>query len=156
MGQLLDTWAAFYSNHAAIKTLVEFAHIGGLVAGGGCAIAADLATIKAGRGDAPMRAVQLDLLKRTHVLAATGMVALVISGLAFVGADADTFLHSKIFWFKMGLMVLLLANGTLVLIGEGRARRGEPNAWARLHTAAVTSLVLWFLTTLAGAALPNI
>jgi hypothetical protein len=53
-------------------------------------------------------------------------------------------------------MALLLAKGALVLIGEGRARRGEPHAWARLHTAALTSLVLWFLTTLAGAALPNI
>jgi hypothetical protein len=156
MGQLIESWAAFYANHAAIKTIVEFAHIGGLVAGGGCAIAADLATIKAGRGDALMRTVQLQLLKRTHVLAAAGLAALVVSGAALLAADLDTFLHSKIFWLKMGLMVLLLANGWLVLLREGSAKRGEPNAWARLHTAAVTSLALWFLTTLAGAALPNL
>jgi hypothetical protein len=56
----------------------------------------------------------------------------------------------------MGLMVLLLINGALLLLGEDQVKRGEPRAWARLHHTAVASLVLWLLTTLAGAALPNI
>ncbi len=71
-------------------------------------------------------------------------------------ADVETFLYSRIFWLKMGLMVLLLLNGAMLLAGERQVIRGEARAWARLHLAAVASLVLWFLTTLAGAALPNI
>ena len=61
-----------------------------------------------------------------------------------------------VFWLKMGLMVLLLLNGALLLRGERQVTAGRARAWARLHYAAVASLVLWFLTTLAGAALPNI
>jgi hypothetical protein len=68
----------------------------------------------------------------------------------------ETFLYSRIFWLKMGLMMLLITNGWLLLRGERRVQNGEPHAWIRLHHTAVASLVLWFLTTLAGAALPNI
>ena len=46
---LLESWMSLYANHAALRTGVEFMHIGGLVAGGGCAITADLATITASR-----------------------------------------------------------------------------------------------------------
>ena len=56
----------------------------------------------------------------------------------------------------MALMALLLVNGVLLLRGERRAARGQIDAWPRLHHTAIASLVLWFLTTLAGAALPNI
>ena len=56
----------------------------------------------------------------------------------------------------MGLIVLLLVNGSLLLRMERRAARGEPGAWARLHVAAMISLAVWTVTTLAGAALPNI
>jgi hypothetical protein len=79
-----------------------------------------------------------------------------ISGLLLFGADVDTFLHSRIFWLKMGLMATLVLNGVLLLHGQRRVQRGDANGWTRLHRTAVASLVLWFLTTLAGAALPNI
>jgi hypothetical protein len=131
-------------------------HIGGLVAGGGCAITADLATITAAREGSLPRMTQLQLLKRTHRIVVLGLAALVISGVLLFAADVETFLYSRVFWLKMGLMVLLLINGGLLLLGERQVKRGEPRAWARLHYTAVSSLVLWFLTTLAGAALPNI
>ena len=35
MSAWLDSWNALYANHAALRTAIEFAHIGGLVAGGG-------------------------------------------------------------------------------------------------------------------------
>ena len=35
MTDLLQTWASFYANHAAIRTLVAFVHVGALMAGGG-------------------------------------------------------------------------------------------------------------------------
>ena len=156
LSHLIESWVSLYANHAALRTGIEFMHIGGLVAGGGCAITADLATITAVRDGSAARTTQLHLLKQTHRIVVLGLVALAMSGLLLFGADVQTFLYSRIFWLKMGLMVLLLINGLLLLRGERQVQRGEPHAWARLHYTAVASLVLWFLTTLAGAALPNI
>jgi hypothetical protein len=56
----------------------------------------------------------------------------------------------------MCLLILLLLNGARLVLVERRLPRGEADAWTRLHNTAVVSLVLWFVTTLAGAALPNI
>lgn len=156
LNHLIESWVSLYANHAALRTGIEFVHIGGLVAGGGCAITADLATITAVRDGSAARTTQLHLLKQTHSIVVVGLAALAISGLLLFAADVETFLYSRVFWLKMGLMVLLLANGFQLLRAERRVQRGERHAWARLHSTAVASLVLWFLTTLAGAALPNI
>jgi hypothetical protein len=45
----LENWTSFFSNHAAVRTLIGFFHIGGLVIGGGCAISADRMTLRAAR-----------------------------------------------------------------------------------------------------------
>jgi hypothetical protein len=154
--QLLDSWTSIYSNHSALRTAIEFVHVGGLVAGGGCAITADLATIVAVRDGPPARPAQLHVLERTHYIVVAGLVALSVSGLLLFATDAGTYLYSRIFWLKMALMVSLLINGALMLAGERQVTRGDARAWARLHQMAVISLVLWSLTTLAGTALPNI
>ena len=156
LSHLLEAWASLYANHASLRTGIEFMHVGGLLAGGGCAITADLATIRAAREGSAARATQLQVLQRTHRLVVSGLGALVFSGLLQFTADLETFLHSRVFWLKMGLLALLLINGGLLLRGERQVTRGEPDAWTRLRHAAAASLVLWFLTTLAGAALPNI
>ena len=78
------------------------------------------------------------------------------SGVLLFASDLDTFLYSKIFWIKMGLVALLLVNGGLVLRAERQAERGDDQAWSRLAWTSGISLALWLLTTLAGAALPNI
>jgi uncharacterized membrane protein len=156
LGQVLTWWSALYANHAALRTGVEFLHIGGLVVGGGCAIAADLATLRAHPEGATARTVQLRLLDQTHRVVLLGLVALTVSGALLFAADLDTFLTSKIFWLKMVLFMLLLLNGLLVRLGERQVRRDEPGAWRRLRRTARVSLWLWLLTTLVGAALPNI
>ena len=153
---LLESWNSLYANHAALRTAIEFIHIGGLVAGGGCAITADLATITAARESSVARMTELQLLGRTHRLVVLGLVALFISGGLLLAADVETYWYSRIFWLKMALIMLLLVNGALLLLGERQVKRGDPRAWVRLHYTATASLVLWFLTTLAGAALPNI
>jgi hypothetical protein len=155
VSQILESWTSIYANHGALRTAIEFVHIGGLVAGGGCAIAADLATITAARAGAE-RATQLQLLQKTHRIVILGLVALTISGLLLFGADVETFAYSRVFWLKMALLVVLLGNGALMQRGERRVQRGESGAWSQLHRTATISLVLWFFTTLAGAALPNI
>jgi hypothetical protein len=156
MTQLLEAWTSIYSNHAALKTGIAFMHIGGLVAGGGGAITVDLATITAARTRSSALTTQLHLLKRTHLVVILGLIALVVSGVLLFAADVDTFLSSRIFWMKMGLMVALLVNGVLLVRTERDAIHAEAHAWTRLHFIATVSLILWFLITLAGAALPNI
>ena len=156
LNPLLDSWSSLYSNHAALRTAIGFVHIGGLMAGGGCAIATDLATIIAARRKPDVESALLQLLKRTHFIVLAGLIALGVSGVLLFAADVETYLSSRIFWLKMGLMLALLVNGIRLLRDERRAKNGEIRAWSRLHFTAVTSLVLWFLTTLAGAALPNV
>jgi hypothetical protein len=156
LANLLDTWSAIYSNHALLRSAIGFMHVGGLMLGGGCAISADFATIQAVREGAFGPTTRLHVLKHTHAIVVTGLIALSISGALLFAADAGTFLDSRIFWLKMGLMASLLVNGLVMLSGERGVRRGDASAWRRLYAAAVSSLVLWFLTTLAGAGLPNL
>ena len=156
MTQLLTAWAAIFANHPLLRTTVDFVHIGGLVAAAGCALTADLATISAARRTPDSRDAQLRVLKRTHPIVVGGLIALTISGLLLLAADVNTFLHSTLFWIKMGLVALLLVNGLLILAAERRARHGIAGSWRRLHALALGSLALWTLTTLAGAALPNL
>ncbi len=87
---------------------------------------------------------------------AAGLVAIFISGLLLLAADVDTYWHSRVYWLKMALVALLLANGAFLMIAERQLQLGHPKAWARLRNAAHASLSLWFRTTLDGAALPNI
>ena len=153
---MLTAWAAMFANHPVLRTAIDFLHIGGLVAAAGCALTADLATISAARRTSDSRDAQLQVLDRTHPIVAGGLIALAASGLLLLGADVGTYLHSWIFWVKMSLIVLLVMNGALMLGAERRARHGIDGSWRRLHGLAVGSLLLWTLTTLAGAALPNL
>jgi hypothetical protein len=145
-----------YANHPALRTAIEFAHVGGLIASGGCALTADLAAITEARNGSVGRIVELQLLQRTHRIVVIGLIAPFVSGVLLFGADVDTYLHSRIFWVKMGLVVLLLANGALLMVEERHVKRGKAPKWVGLHYAAAASLVLWSLTTLAGVAFPNI
>jgi uncharacterized membrane protein len=156
MAQWITTWAAVFANHPLLRTAVDFVHIGGLVAAAGCALTADLATIAAARSTPDSREAQLRVLDRTHPIVVIGLAALITSGLLLLGADVSTYLHSTLFWIKMGLVGLLVINGALMLAAERRARRGGTGSWVRLHALAVGSLVLWTVTTLVGTALPNL
>ncbi len=154
--QAVTDWASVYANHAAIRTSVTFLHIAGLIGGGGCAIAADRATLIAARQGHEARRFHLGALHTTHRIVLFGLVLVIISGVLLFAADLDTFLHSRLFWLKMTLVALLFINGGVLLEAERRARLGNDAAWTALRATAVLSLVLWFLTTLAGAGLPNI
>jgi uncharacterized membrane protein len=141
-----------------LRTTVNFAHIAGLVGGGGAAIVEDRAMLAALRHDEDeeVRRQRVHAQRRTHRVVLTGLVFVIASGLLLFAADLDTYLYSRVFWLKMALVVLLIVNGLMLTSAEHAAERGEPRAWARLKRAAVLSLALWFLTTLAGAALPNV
>jgi hypothetical protein len=156
MLSLLDTWSSLYANHSALRTAIEFLHIGGLVVAGGCAIAADRITLVSARQPKATRIARLESLQGTHQVVIAGLAIVIGSGILMLAADLDTFLYSKVFWLKMFFMALLLLNGSLLVRAEQRVEHGASEAWMPLTYAAAASLTLWTLTTLAGAALPNI
>lgn len=151
---LLDPWAGFYSDSKLAETLVTFAHVGALVVGGGVAIAADRATLR----------MQSDVDRRRHLLDVAGLHRLVVASLAIVmvsgllmfAADIETFWGSWIFWVKMALVALLLANGARMRSVERRAT-AEPVVtaahWNALRGTAWMSIALWMAITFAGVAL---
>ena len=59
-------WAALYSGSAVLRTLVSFVHVAGLVSGGGAAVVADRATLKATRRGLAVTRQQLIAIHNTH------------------------------------------------------------------------------------------
>jgi uncharacterized membrane protein len=143
-------WGSYYANHAVVRTLVTFAHIGGLVAGGGAALTADRGILSAAARDASERASQLTAIHNAHAVVRAGLVTVIASGVLLFAADVDTYLASRLFWTKMALVALLVANGAALTAAERRA------SWRTLRWTAIASLTLWLLTTLTGTGLLNI
>jgi hypothetical protein len=156
MANILETWTSFYANHAVVRTLVVFFHIGGLVIAGGCAISTDLAIFRVSRCPMGDRTRDLRALHDAHRTVMFGLAVVIGSGLLLLGANTDTMLHSTLFWSKMALVVALLLNGFLLTRAGSQAQSGISSAWRPLQITSVISLALWMLTTLAGAALPNV
>src|SRR5207247_8555609 len=125
MSNLLASWGSLYANHAALRTIIAFLHVGPLVAGGGSAIAADRSLLMAVRHDAESRRALLHTLRSVHRVVIASLVVLVVSGLLMFATDVDTFLYSRVFWIKMALVFLLLANGGLIQRPQRAAAAGE-------------------------------
>jgi hypothetical protein len=153
---LFVAWGSFYANHALTRTMITFLHIGGLVVAGGAAITADRGLLWSARRRSEDLSAQLAATRSTHGFVLWGLVLVTISGLLLFAADVDTFWTSRVFWIKMALIVFLVVNGATLMRSERRARAGETSVWRTLRWTAAASLLLWTLTTLAGAALLNL
>jgi len=154
--ELVDTWASLYANSAALRSALSFAHLGGLVGGGGCAIAADLGALRAlTHGPDAMR-TEMHRVHVVHRVVITGLIIVIASGVGLMLADVDAFLESPVFWIKMALVAALIGNGAMLLKATQRAERGEHIGMPAMRFGSVLSLALWFLTTLLGAVLPNV
>jgi len=153
---LVAGWAALYSGSAVLRTLVSFVHVAGLVGGGGAAVAADRATLRATRTGAAVSRQQIDSIHNVHRIVLAGLAGVIVSGLLLFAADIETYAQSRLFWIKMGMVAALMINGALLVrVGRGVQTPGDKVRRTLRWTAAI-SLSLWFLTTLAGAGLPNI
>jgi len=148
--ELLTNWNSFFSNHTSVKVIIFFAHIGGLLFGGGAAMAADRAILRRG-SDPAARSMLLDEIASTHRIVLTSIAFIVVSGLLLAAADFDNFIHSRLFWLKIALVVTLLTNGAVL----ERASRMPAPSWPALRRTALASLTLWPLTALVGVALSN-
>ena len=155
---LLKPWSDFYSHSKMTVTIVQFLHIGGLLLAGGLAIAADRGTLRALRLAAAERHGHLRELDAVHRWVLAGLATVVISGVALLAADIETFFGSWIFWTKMGLVVVLLINGLMMTRAEHGLRQDATDRsphWKTLHRVAVSSLTLWLVIAAFGVALTN-
>jgi Family of unknown function (DUF6644) len=143
---LVARWAQLYSDDQVVSSTVTYAHLAGVLLGGGVAVAADRSALGADRPDAAIDA-------RVHRWVVIGLAIIVASGVLMMLADLHTYLTSAVFWIKMGLTVLLLGNGYLRVRAETAVQRGVAAAWRRLRSTSIASLVLWFLILLAGTVL---
>ena len=150
-----ESWASIYAASPVLRTVVGFAHVAGLVGGGGCAIAADRAALVAWRSGVAERESYLRWLPRTHRAVLAGLAAVVVSGVLLAFADLDAYWVSRAFWIKMALVVALLVNGAVLASAGRRVAGGDAARWRALRVTSALSLFLWFLTTLLGSALPN-
>jgi hypothetical protein len=154
--EIVDTWASLYANSAALRSTVGFAHVGALVGGGGCAIAADLGALRAfSHGHDAVRS-EIHRIHVVHRIVIAGLAIVVVSGVLLMLADLDAYLQSSAFWVKMALVVALMGNGALLLRTTQRAEAGDSAAGGMLRANSVASVLLWFATTLLGAVLPNV
>jgi uncharacterized membrane protein len=158
LASALAPWADYYNGSSVAQTVVMFGHFGGMMAAGGFALAADRATLRAGRSPAAERARHLRELAEVHPIVLTALAVTSLSGLLMFAADLESLIVSPAFWAKMGLVALLLLNGWM-LLRAGRTLQGSDpgdlRGWKTLRVAATTSVILWFAVVLAGSILPN-
>lgn len=153
-----EWWSGVYNATRVLQVGTTFAHLGGLLVGGGFAIATDAATLRAARAAMARRRRQLAYIHGIHRPVLLGLGLTLASGLLMFAADVETFAASRVFWVKMLLVALLLANGAVMARTETTLRAGSAVAdrgWRVLRASAYCSLTLWLAAALAGTLLMN-
>lgn len=154
--EMLETWSSIYSNSAALRSAITFAHIGGLVGGAGVAVASDIAVLRAAAAGPAALMREAARLRDVHRIVIVSLALVAVSGVLLMLADFDVFVASRTFWLKMAFVAALVVNGAAVIAAGGRAQANHPTSLRRLRIASLTSIALWTVTTLLGAMLPNV
>lgn len=138
---VIARWAHLYSNSKGLSTTITFMHFAGMLVGGGFAIVADRDAFRISRDAAPARELQEMLM--VHVWVIGGLTAAVASGLLMMLADVHTYATSMVFWIKIGLFLLLVANGFGRIRSEAAILNGAAGGRTWLRRTSVASAVLW-------------
>jgi len=154
----LKPWADFYGHYKMVAAGVEFMHVGALLVGGGFAIASDRAALRALKAPPEHQKHVLAEFTSVHKPVVIALSVMVCSGLLMLASDAGTFLVSPVYWTKMTLVVLLLANGYFIKRADEKLN-ADPSpgnvAWKHFKFSSIASISLWLSTTLAGVILLN-
>jgi len=151
VAQLLARWAHLYG-HTPVSASVTYLHLVGILVGGGVAVAADRASLKLSPAT-PDWSGELGRLASVHRWVVSGLALIFASGVLMMLAKLDGVATSVVFWTKMGLIALLLANGYIRMRAEHALRQGRAAGWDRFRRTSVASLVLWLVILLAGTLL---
>ena len=161
LAEVLAPWQAAFSHSKVISIGVTATHLVALLFGGGFAVAADRATLRAVRaGEDVHRRRALDELDAVHRPVLIALTVSFVSGILLLTADIETFAVSPVYWLKMSLVLLLLLNGYVLRATERSARlryagstSPEPMQWVRLRATAWLSIVLWASVVVVGTTL---
>ena len=150
-------WSELYSNHTIVAMIVMTFHLLALLIGGGFAVSADHASLRARREDGAERQQQLERLARTHTIVIVALAVSFVSGLLLAAADIAVFTASPLFWIKLGVVGVLLVNGGVLRSVETKLRNREPSEalWRRLAVVSRMSMVLWVAAVVVGVALTD-
>lgn len=168
LAAFVQPWADLYANNTTISTTVIAVHVLAMFVGGGMAVGADRAILRAAPGTAEaVRAVVADLATMHSVI--IGALAVTFaSGAALFLSDVATFSVSKVYWTKMGFVIVLLANGLRMQRAERAVLHPLANMpihttempvvfpkqeWRDVRTSAAISFVSWLSTVLLGVLL---
>lgn len=156
LASLTQPWADLYGDSGLLQGLVTFLHIGGVVLAGGLALAMDRATFRVLAKPLGVRREHLSELGAVHGPVLWGLGVVLVSGVALMFADVETFLPSWLFWLKMTLLAVLLVNGLTLKRAEKRlaGNPGSSKGWRQLRWAAGRSVALWAIVLLLGVLLP--
>jgi hypothetical protein len=158
---VFDPWKQVYSDSVPLSTAVTAAHLLAMLFGGGLAIAADRTTLLLKGEKLDERKQHLVDLSELHRPVLIALSISFLSGVAMLTSDLETFIASPVLWIKLGLVALLLINGVLLERTESALRKsagseGTESLWSRLKFNAISSLVLWCATLVAGITLVNV
>jgi hypothetical protein len=150
LASTVESWAAFYDAHRMVSVTVRYLHLAGLVVGGGTALFTDRHVLRAARSGPSERAASLAALAASHRVVVPALAVVALTGLLMTASDTATFLGSRLYWSKMGLVTLLLLNGVGLLAAERAASRGRPRGWRWLGLVSGMSLCLWLVILFMG------
>lgn len=162
-----EPWRRLFAHSPLLSTVILFGHLGGLLAAGGLTVAADRATLRLDPRNDVDRRRHLAELEHMRATVWTAFVIAIACGALLFLADVEAFAASPIFWTKMALVMLLVANALLTGRMDAALRRdGDTGAsppapelharrWRRRRAGALASAVLWFGLVLAGTALAS-
>lgn len=152
-------FADIYAASPPLQSGTAFFHFAGLLTAGGFAVASDRAVWRATRSvDVQLRRHLLSELDAVHRPVLVGLSVVFATGFLLTAADTETYLVSPVFWTKMGLIALLLANGWwLGHISKGLTRNFDRTnrGWQLLLASSAVSVTLWLAVTFAGVLLTN-
>jgi uncharacterized membrane protein len=145
-------WAAFYSDHQMISLTVRYVHLAALMVGGGTALAIDRVVLGTARQRTDdRRHAAMTALNGSHRVVVPALVVVAITGVLMTAADWSTFEASKLFWIKMALFAMLLANGGALVAAERRYADGVVvEKWRRVILASGASVLLWLMILWVG------
>jgi hypothetical protein len=151
----LTSWAALYARSDTIQFTAACGHLLSIAYAARYALRGDRAVLRMTSSNARTREVsaargELEILTGAHRHVITGLCFALITGIAQLTAQLDYLPQSPIFWTKMLLLVLLLANGRIIQLAGRRADL------AALRPAAIRSLALWGITVLTGLLLTTV
>ena len=147
-------WSSYYGNHQLASVTIRFVHLAGLILGGGTALVADRQILRVIRAGSEEREAVLVHVHRAHVQVVWCLFVVAAAGIVMTAADTATFLVSKLYWIKMVLVGLLIANGVVMLVVERRTRQvGVSVGWPRLVAVSTISAILWLTILFLGTLL---